>query len=87
MILYICQSTFLGEIMAVIIKVLDQNSKKPKSGIRVYYSSNRGSGSEKWTDDSGCVYYEVDPTSAVVTIKSDRKPEQYLKNGENVFYI
>jgi hypothetical protein len=73
--------------MSIIIKVLDQNTKKPKSGIRVSYSSRRGSGRDKFTDDSGCVYYEVDPTSAVVTIKGDRKPEQHLKNGENVFYI
>lgn len=73
--------------MAVIIKVLDQNTKKPKSGIPVSYSSQRGSGREKWTDDSGCVHYQVDPISATVTIKGHRKPEQHLKNGENVFYI
>lgn len=87
MILYVCQSTFLGGIMAIIIKVLDANTRKPKKGIRVSYSSNRGHGSEKWTDDSGCVHYQVDPISAVVTIKGDRKPEQRLNNGENVFYI
>ncbi len=78
---------FQKKIMAVIIKVLDQHSKKPLSGIRVSYSSNRGSGREKITDQTGCVSYAVDPVHAVVTIKDVRRPEQYLKKGENVFHI
>ncbi len=86
MVLCFCQS-ILGEIMAVIIKVLDSGSKQPKSGVRVSYSSSRGQGSEKFTDSSGCVSYMVDPVKAVVTIKGNQRSEQFLKNGENVFYI
>ncbi len=73
--------------MAVVIKVLNSNTKKPIKGVRVSYSSNRGFGSEKFTGDDGCVSYIVDPISAVVTIRGDRKSEQYLQKGENVFYI
>jgi hypothetical protein len=78
---------FKGVTMAIIIKVLDQNTKKPKSGIRVSYSHQSGYVSEKWTDSDGCVSYATDPVKAVVTIKGDRKDPQNLKNGENVFYI
>lgn len=76
--------------MAVIIKVLDKRTLKPKPGITVSYirtSGFGGSGRDKTTQQDGCVIYEVDSCKAVVTIRGDRKSEQFLENGENVFYI
>ena len=79
------------KLMAIIIKVLDKNTLKPKSGISVSYirtSGIGGFGSTRSTNESGCVSYQVDPCHAIVTIKGVRKPEQRLENGDgNVFYI
>jgi hypothetical protein len=79
---------FKGVIMAIIIKVLDQGTKRPKSGVRVSFISRTGWGKEKWTDKDGCVFYELDPFIATtLTIKDTKKSEQRLGTGENVFYI
>ena len=74
--------------MAIIIKVLDQGTKRPKSGVSVSFMSKTGWGKEKWTDKDGCVSYALDPFMAtILTIKDTKKSEQRLGTGENVFYI